>query len=897
MSNYFYTQVDANLQAELDARGRSGFSRTTNDLDYMLSKIANVELIAYSGDNTLPENAIATLGGTTTREQRFQPSGPNGFLSNPTYKKPIVKYYESTTDPAFTSRRNSSDAPRVGYAYDDFKEFNDDSRRIGPYITGVDVTVGDHSMALLNKATVKFVVSSIERDLDEVEKVWFRPGRFCKLVIVHPDSAIVSNNSNLTDSTLPSPERLKNIYGEDWPIDDFLADVGQMNKFSFEGLITSFDFSYGEDGTVDATLSLQGRSAIFADVTMLSKPDTEEKEDPAAPTVDIDPSLGQEIKYDKPPPVIQPFTPNEALINSIPKSTALQTLISALPAASQSIVNNAFRYRESVSIISASFGTAGVEKYDEWADKVDEEYNLQYTDYNNNSNSKIQAYESEKAAALRDQQVNLINQFSYKLNDFIWKQVQTAFLNENVPFDKQDGKNIICNVSKIKDRTDLWILQGTPYNITSAPVATNQQLIDADGNLVFEDILDLDGNVIGQEPVIDAFTTEDGVTSWPVMQETYITLALFVSRVNKLIQEKLGTTKTVVIKFDEVLSLSNYHPGLVSCIPEEILLLPEDFSTPGSMNSYGSTLFFKTIDYQANGKWPGVFEITPEQSVIYPSRILINTSLINRVTNQLIRSGTGKFKVKNFISSICGRIKYATGGAIDLKLISHPDDVNQFILADTKYVSPNLPNKRRKTVEPYSIPMFSNHPNGTIVHSFNMSAKLPTSAKNLAFVLNTSTEISESELAPFLNYMYTTGGGNAKEINALKDRFAAKYQNVQIKLDAAKQNYGKQPGMIQEVVDALHNQLVEYMKFPTTDLRSSQQLIAPVFSFETSFTIDGINGLRFGDVIQFDALPTRYRVNTVFSVGQITHTVDSSGVWTTDVKAFMRSRLGGDGNA
>ena len=46
--NIFYDNVDANLQEELNARGQAGLmDRTNKSLDFMLAKIANVQLTAY----------------------------------------------------------------------------------------------------------------------------------------------------------------------------------------------------------------------------------------------------------------------------------------------------------------------------------------------------------------------------------------------------------------------------------------------------------------------------------------------------------------------------------------------------------------------------------------------------------------------------------------------------------------------------------------------------------------------------------------------------------------------------------------------------------------------------------------------------------------------------------
>jgi len=48
--NIFYDSVDPNLQIELDARGQAGMmDRTNKSINFMLGKIANVQLTAYTG--------------------------------------------------------------------------------------------------------------------------------------------------------------------------------------------------------------------------------------------------------------------------------------------------------------------------------------------------------------------------------------------------------------------------------------------------------------------------------------------------------------------------------------------------------------------------------------------------------------------------------------------------------------------------------------------------------------------------------------------------------------------------------------------------------------------------------------------------------------------------------
>ncbi len=66
---------------------------------------------------------------------------------------------------------------------------------------------------------------------------------------------------------------------------------------------------------------------------------------------------------------------------------------------------------------------------------------------------------------------------------------------------------------------------------------------------------------------------------------------------------------------------------------------------------------------------------------------------------------------------------------------------------------------------------------------------------------------------------------------------------------------------------------------------------APIFPFVADFEIDGINGIRYGDVLQFDALPKRYTTNTVFSVIGVNHTVSVDGQWKTSIKTIMRPSI------
>jgi hypothetical protein len=239
------------------------------------------------------------------------------------------------------------------------------------------------------------------------------------------------------------------------------------------------------------------------------------------------------------------------------------------------------------------------------------------------------------------------------------------------------------------------------------------------------------------------------------------------------------------------------------------------------------------------------------------------------------------------MSIITSKISYASGGAILMQLMTHPDDQSKLLYTDVKFLKTIQDNSFVK-VTPYSVPMFANHPYGTIVREFQLKARLPENAKNLSYVLNSGDDISEEDIAPYMNYMY-----NAKDpdtVNAMIANYKKKHNTNLENLEATRIALGLAP-MIPEQSQAMYKVLTTYVKYPTDDITKSQQITAPIFPFDAEFTIDGISGFRYGDVLQFEALPTRYTVNTVFSIIGITHTVGSDGAWTTLIRCIMRPSL------
>lgn len=739
MSFIFHSEVDPNLQVELNYRGNSGKTRSTADIDFMVGKIANVQITAYESGSSDP-NQIAQsygiLGGAQLRSGRYLPTGTDGYLNDNSYDVTSLAYDTN------------------GKAYINSTTQIDRSRRIGPVITGVDIQMSDHAQGLLNSATIQISIPNPERDLDGIEETWFRPGRFVKIDIVHPDSAILSRDTEgnaglLSKTTIPVKQKLQELY-PNWDLDKLEKEIRKMNEYSFQGVITTFDFSYQPNGQVDASIQLRGASNVYTDISMWMPATPKPTTTTATTTTDI-----QQVTF----------------------YTTLHDIVDGLVAP------------------NVTAEPIGVIRY------------------------------------------------------------QTP---------KQARSNV----------TDQYILYGEPF-------------LPYNNNSI----------VRGTMPVTKF--------------NRYITLGALIQFINDyLVQLKVdNTVKDAQIICDDQFSCSNYYPHLVSCIPNEILLLPKETNAFG-MNCYGAEgsnsllHYYKDISTNTNqfgllDEWPGV--ATTSQAIdsnkIFASRIFINLTTIQSILNGedgnsgLTAGGKKNFTLSEFLKAVSAKISYATGNAIGMSLETHPLDETKLLYIDKFFQKTALTGAtdRPTVVTPYSVPMMANHKNGTIVRDFKISATLPDNAKTLMYVLNSgNADVTEENLAPYLNLMYNSKDPDT--INLILQKYKDKHGDIVKQLNETKRLFSDAPD-VPEKSQALFKALSSYIKYPTDDIRKSQQLTAPIFPFTVEFTIDGINGFRYGDTLTFEALPLKYRVNTVFGIISITHTISSDGQWQTTIRCVMKSSI------
>jgi hypothetical protein len=372
----------------------------------------------------------------------------------------------------------------------------------------------------------------------------------------------------------------------------------------------------------------------------------------------------------------------------------------------------------------------------------------------------------------------------------------------------------------------------------------------------------------------------------------YITLKALINFVNEFILPKAATVvgKDVKIVFDRELNTCKYYENLVSADPLAVFFPGQD--------DYRSFTWYGNL----GSKKPKFFNPDNENPEAYCTLIYISTTTIEEIITAMAKAET--YTLAEFLSKISATIYYASGGAYDLKLITHPDFQNTLLYYDSNNVKSfsNVP-------KAFNVPMFANNEIGTIVKDFSFNGKLPSDASNLAYVLNQDPgNISESEIAPFLSYMYSATQTQRDEFGndtvshaqspetlkkidqSYKDNNAKYLRDLIHSTSGSIAIYGKNmdDGKNQT---ALHTSLQKYIQYPKSSLEDSVNLKAPVIPFDASFTIEGVNGFRYGDVLEFSGLPKRYTNNTVFGIIGINHSVSAEGEWTTGIQCIMRPRI------
>ena len=364
--------------------------------------------------------------------------------------------------------------------------------------------------------------------------------------------------------------------------------------------------------------------------------------------------------------------------------------------------------------------------------------------------------------------------------------------------------------------------------------------------------------------------------------ERMVSLGYLIQFISSKLMEQVGANITC----NDEICKSNLYSKLISADSQTILLWR------GRADIKSDTYYFDHSAEVAKSSgltdkrimFPNIKSTSPgfsDNEDSYPSRIYINLELIKKIIEDIEKIEPKEPTIKNFLIKLSDAIRINTGNAINLALVQDPSIPDALLYYDVNYVKSTI------NVNEFTLPAFATKTGRSVVREFSLTSNVPNNVKNMIFGIDSWNTGTQKQTA-YNPYIYADGESRAR----LAEEWKLKYTGTSIDLADKKYEYVQKPGDAQVIKD-LQEIIAKYVTWFTPNIEDSMQLSKSIFPMELSFTIDGINGLKYGDVLSFDGLPKRYTESFVFTILGITQAVSSDGQWTTQVKCNPRIRIKG----
>ena len=376
-------------------------------------------------------------------------------------------------------------------------------------------------------------------------------------------------------------------------------------------------------------------------------------------------------------------------------------------------------------------------------------------------------------------------------------------------------------------------------------------------------------------------------------QVQYVSMGYLFSKINEILRtrwENSTLNETPILEISEEYSKCSVLEHLISSDPKSVLLPgldkyedePAEDDVPPNITPYEIWQnFWEGDSFDVRFNQDGSFGITANIMIsLVTLKSIYDLIVKNEEEENSEEKESAKISITKFINLLSNTISNATGGCISLRLVPDPNAAaldetlalearSRLILRDSNYA--NLQST------PYVFGLFSN--SQSIFRNFEINGQIPDSLKQLALVFGSD---AGDRIGGLLNYSYATRENQAKIRNEQRE----KYQKAADKLKEARNAYGKSP--TETARKTLSRALLKYVNTPRLDASETNAPL-PAWPLTVSFTLDGIYGLKFGDVLNITPLPAVYN-DVVFIIVKIEHTISGQD-WYTKVECLMRTKL------
>ena len=380
----------------------------------------------------------------------------------------------------------------------------------------------------------------------------------------------------------------------------------------------------------------------------------------------------------------------------------------------------------------------------------------------------------------------------------------------------------------------------------------------------------------------------------------YISLGRLVKELNVAINSDAKEIVQYNI-LDEKRCVSFYDANIYSADPRNVIFPDSanaDYNTPDAEYNPKLNLYPDSLETQ--------YQLKKDVNHIWLKNILISIRGIAEIYNKLTSNpdyNGYELEIKTFLVEVFNMIKNASGDVYDLKL-EYEDGLDIYIV-DKNYLNHN---------DQYVPYVFKPKHKHSLVRSYSLESSIDNLiAKQFYFEsLSASSSKVKKSIDPPSN-----DAGNDKSYSKRKnevannykpkpnDKLSKQYDNLyqtaqssvshldnmtdylQQKNELAKNIYGYDDEYL-EYVRRSQNAIRAYKDYLSKDTKNRDWSVGKLIPFNLSVTIDGIDGLKFGNTISVDNLPKHYRSDKiVFQIIDISHSI-SKTEWTTTISTQMR---------
>jgi len=396
----------------------------------------------------------------------------------------------------------------------------------------------------------------------------------------------------------------------------------------------------------------------------------------------------------------------------------------------------------------------------------------------------------------------------------------------------------------------------------------------------------------------------------PAVPKTYfyIKLGVIVGFINNLIntlEASGGTTTDIMARLFEVQVWDNYtayNPICRSAYPFDV------YFGDNQMGNYGPTCNpFATINMLRTIPPAGTVSATD----IAIGNILLGTDFIKNTYKNFVEENSANIPHKNitsFFEEVVKKINAASGDMYQISVVQVDRPLGAYTgiapaagmaRANRSILSIEdtlLTNTWTATVTPY---MFRVDIFKPLIKSAQISCKPPAAMATAAYASARGAAAGSPGMKPNNSSVDSTPTID-KDVPAFNEQRTGAGGTTGVQGDIeAKANAGGASGFNNAWGEQLRGSLTAWKKSAVARPQASpgggnqaHWLNAAAYPIDFSITIDGINGFKFGDVIQTTAIPKRYNAyyGMVFTVTKISHKIDAS-TWETTLQTKARIQM------